>query len=73
MTFAKMPVDVEIARLEFITIDYSAVASGISSNTFMVLIKTEFELGKEPYMRKVSRQNVLLKKQSKNGLNLWNI
>ena len=73
MTFAKMPVDVEIARLEFLTIDYSSVASGISSNTFMVLIKTEFELGKEPYMRKVSRQNVLLKKQSKNGLNLWNI
>ncbi len=63
--FAQTPVEVEIARPEFPSVDYSAAASGISGNTFMVPIKAELELGMEPYMREVSRQNALLEEQNR--------
>ena len=63
--FAQTPVEVEIARPEFPSVDYSAEASGISGNTFMVPIKAELELGMEPYMREVSRQNTLLEEQNR--------
>lgn len=65
--FAQLPVEVEIARPEFPSIDYSAVASGISGNTFMVPIKAELELGMEPYMREVSRQNALPEERASEG------
>ena len=62
---AWLSVEAEIARPELPSIDYSAVASSIFSNSFMVPIKAELELGMEPYMREVSRQNALFEEQNR--------
>lgn len=63
--FAQMPVNVEVARPEFPSANYSAAVDGISGNIVMAPIKAELELGLEPYMKEASRQNALLEEQNK--------
>lgn len=60
---AQVPMDIEIAKPVFPPINYPTV--GISGNTFMVPIKTELELGLEPCMKEINRQNALLEEQNK--------
>lgn len=61
-SLTQMPVDMEIARPEFPSINYSA--SNIVSNAYTAPVRAELELGMEPYMKECIRQNVLLEEQN---------
>ncbi len=60
--FAQLPVEVEIARPEFPSINYSA--ANIVSNAYTAPVRAELELGMEPYMKECIRQNGLLEEQN---------
>ena len=60
--FAQLPMEVEIARPEFPSVDYSA--ANIVTNTYTAPVRAELELGMEPYMKECIRQNGLLEEQN---------